>query len=400
MDILKRKQYLNRLATLKDSSDIKIITGIRRAGKSILLNSFMEYISKNFEKSNIIYLDLSLLKNEHLLNYRSLNDFVISHYVDGVSNYLFIDEVQLCSGFERVINSLHSERKFDIYLTGSNAFLMSSDLATLFTGRAIEIAMFPFSFSEFCEYFNYSEISSAFENYVDIGGMPGCYQYRSRTEQKNYLRGVFETVLMRDLLERHTIQNKLLLQRLGEFMLSNISNLTSFRTIANILSTQLQRVNHKTIGDYISYMVDAFLFYKTNRYDIQGKSYLATIEKYYLVDHGFRSAILGTKNMDYGRAYENIVAIELYRRGYEVYVGKLYQNEIDFVAIKNDEKVYIQVSDDISRPDTLSREISPLLKIKDGYPKMVIANTKHHKTLQEGIPIIDIAHWLLGKEEE
>lgn len=400
MDILKRKQYLNRLATLKDSSDIKIITGIRRAGKSILLNSFMEYISKNFEKSNIIYLDLSLLINEHLLNYRSLNDFVISHYVDGVSNYLFIDEVQLCSGFERVINSLHSERKFDIYLTGSNAFLMSSDLATLFTGRAIEIAMFPFSFSEFCEYFNYSEISSAFENYVDIGGMPGCYQYRSRTEQKNYLRGVFETVLMRDLLERHTIQNKLLLQRLGEFMLSNISNLTSFRTIANILSTQLQRVNHKTIGDYISYMVDAFLFYKTNRYDIQGKSYLATIEKYYLVDHGFRSAILGTKNMDYGRVYENIVAIELYRRGYEVYVGKLYQNEIDFVAIKNDEKVYIQVSDDISRPDTLSREISPLLKIKDGYPKMVIANTKHHKTLQEGIPIIDIAHWLLGKEEE
>ena len=159
MDILKRKQYLNRLATLKDSSDIKIITGIRRAGKSILLNSFMEYISKNFEKSNIIYLDLSLLKNEHLLNYRSLNDFVISHYVDGVSNYLFIDEVQLCSGFERVINSLHSERKFDIYLTGSNAFLMSSDLATLFTGRAIEIAMFPFSFSEFCEYFNYSALS-------------------------------------------------------------------------------------------------------------------------------------------------------------------------------------------------------------------------------------------------
>lgn len=398
MNILERKQYLNRLAELKDSPDIKIITGIRRSGKSILLNTFMEYITRNFEKSNIIYLDLSLLKNEGLLNYRSLNDFIVASYIDGMANYLFIDEVQLCSDFERVINSLHSDGKFDIYLTGSNAFLMSSDLATLFTGRAIEISMFPFSFSEFCEYFDDTDISSAFDKYVDIGGMPGCYQYRSRTEQKNYLRGVFETVLMRDLLERHGIQNKLLLQRLGEFMLSNISNLTSFRSIANVLTTQLQKVNHKTIGDYISYMVDAFLFYKTNRYDIQGKSYLATIEKYYLVDHGFRSSILGTKNMDYGRVYENIVAIELYRRGYEVYVGKLYQNEIDFVAIKNDEKIYIQVSDDISRPDTLSREISPLLKIKDGYPKILLANTKHPKTLQEGIPIIDIAHWLLEKE--
>lgn len=170
---------------------------------------------------------------------------------------------------------------------------------------------------------------------------------------------------MRDILERHSIKNKLLLQKLGEFMLSNISNLTSFRSIANVLTTNLQKVNHKTIGDYISYMVDAFLFYKTNQYDIQGKSYLATIENYYLVDHGFRSSVLGTKNMDYGRVYENIVAIELSRRGYEVYVGKIYQNEIGFTATKNNEKIYIQFSNDISRLDTLSREISPLLKIKE-----------------------------------
>lgn len=398
MEILERKQYLNRLAALKDSPDIKIITGIRRSGKSVLLTTFMEHIRQNVEKANILYIDLSLLKHEDLLHYRALNDFVVSRSVEGAPNYLFIDEVQLCQGFERVINSLHSEGVFDIYLTGSNAFLMSSDLATLFTGRAIEISMFPFSFAEFCEYFHYTDLPTAFDRYVDIGGMPGAYQYTSTTEQKNYLRGVYETILMRDLLDRHGIQNKLLLQRLGEFMLSNISNLTSFRTIANTLTTQLQQVNHKTIGDYVSYMVDAFLFYKANRYDIQGKAYLATIEKYYLVDHGFRSAILGTKNMDYGRVYENMVAIELYRRGYEVYVGKLYRNEIDFVAIKNDETLYIQVSDDISRPDTLEREISPLLKIRDGHPKILLANTRHGKTLQEGIPVLDIARWLLGDE--
>lgn len=398
MKVLERKTYLERLLQLKDSYDIKIITGIRRSGKSILLKTFIELLTNDNAPSNIIYLDLSLLKYEKLLDYRSLYNFVTSNYTNGIPNYLFIDEIQLCKGFEKVINSLYSEGKFNIYITGSNAFLMSSDLATLFTGRTIEIPMFPFSFSEFCEYFHYTDISLAFDEYVQKGGMPGVYQYTNPTEQKKYLAGVYETILMRDLFERYSMQNKLLLRRLGEFMLSNISNLSSFRNIATILTTQLQKVNHKTIGDYISYMVDAFLFYKTGRYDIQGKAYLATIEKYYLVDHGFRSAILGTKHMDYGRVYENIVAIELYRRGYEVYVGKLYQNEVDFVAIKESEKLYIQVSDDISGEKTLLREISPLLKIKDGYPKILLANTKHPKTLQEGIPVIDIGRWLLGKD--
>lgn len=398
MKILERKSYLKRLLELKDTNDIKIITGIRRSGKSMLLKSFIDILKSTNEKQNIIYIDLSLLKNEHLLDYKSLYNFVISNHVAGLSNYLFVDEIQLCKGFEKAINSLHSENEFSIYLTGSNAFLLSSDLATFFTGRAIEISMFPFSFSEFCEYFNYTNTSSAFDEYVEKGGMPGSYQYKNPTEQKKYLAGVYETILMRDLFERYNMQNKLLLRRLGEFMLSNISNLSSLRNIANFLTTHLQKVNHRTVGEYISYMVDAFLFYKTNRYDIQGKAYLATIEKYYLVDHGFRTAVLGTKNMDYGRVYENIIAIELYRRGYEIYVGKLYQNEIDFVAIKESEKLYIQVSDDISSRETLLREISPLLKIKDGYPKILLANTKHPKTLKEGIPIIDIGRWLLGKE--
>ena len=301
----------------------------------------------------------------------------------------------MCKEFERTINSLHAEEKFDIYITGSNAFLLSSDLATLFTGRTYEIQIYPFSFKEFIEYFKYENIQDAFEKYVLEGGMSGSYIYNDVKQKYNYINEVYNALIVRDIQQKYNIQNIGLMDSLTEFLMDNVSNLTSYRKVANKLNENNINTNDKTISNYINYLCDAFAFYKIRRYDIQGKRYLSSVDKYYLVDQTFKYAKLGTKNMNYGRIYENIVAIELLRRGYEIYVGELYNAEIDFVAMKMNEKIYIQVSDNISDDKTFEREVRPLLKIKDAYPKMIISRTRHEDYQYEGIQICDIANWLL-----
>lgn len=395
MKIIERKDYLDRLIRLKGTPDIKIITGLRRSGKSELVRAYMEWIHTN-EDTNIIYVDFADLQFDDLKTYKELYNFCEGQYIDGKTNVIVVDEVQMCEKFELAINSLYNSRKYDIYITGSNAFLLSSDLSTLFTGRFIEIPVYPFSFAEYCEYYGYdSNTANVLDSYVMNGGMAGAYVYSEKENQASYIKDVYTTIIKRDLVDKYGIKEEALLDSLTDYMMDNISNLTSASKISNVFKQNKVETNHITIGNYMKYLCSAFMFYKVKRYDIRGKKYLETSDKYYLSDLGFRYAMLGTRNMDYGRAYENIVALELLRRGYEIYVGKLYQKEIDFVAMKQNEKLYIQVSDNISDSDTLERELSPLRAIKDAYPKILIANTKHDDYDIEGIKVLDLTNWLM-----
>lgn len=396
MKTIVRKNYLNRIIELKDTPDIKIITGIRRSGKSKLIQAYIEYLKTNYDNINIIFIDFMDLKFEEIKEYHALHSYVEQHYVAGKMNYLFVDEVQMCPKFELAINSLYSKGKYDIYVTGSNAFLLSADLATLFTGRYIEIHVFPFSFQEYCEY--YSDVSDKdklFDEYSFKGGLAGSYLYPNDRDRVTYIKEVYETIVTRDLVQKYALPDTTVLQRLSEFLMDNISNLTSPNKVSQLLTANNVSTNHVTVRKYIKYLCNAFVFYDIKRYDIRGKKYLESSEKFYLCDTGIRYAILGSRNMDYGRVYENMVCIELLRRGYDVYVGKLYQKEIDFVAQRGSEKIYIQVSDNISAQETFEREYSPLLQIRDAYPKMIIARTRHPKYSYEGIVIYDIAEWLL-----
>ena len=395
MKTIDRPLYMDRLIALRDTPDIKIITGVRRCGKSFLLKAYMEYLKNLGEEINIIFVDFMDLEYEHLKEYHALYAYIENLYDAGRRNYVFIDEVQLCSGFELAVNSLYSGGRYDLYITGSNAFLLSADLATLFTGRYIELHVYPFSFREYCTYCEDSrDLDKLFDEYTIRGGLSGSYLYRTELDRMNYIREIYETIAARDLVQKYKIADTQTLQHLCEFLMDNVSNLTSPNKISNRLTANDVPTSHVTVGKYMKYLCNAFLFYDIKRYDIRGKKYLETSDKYYLVDTGIRYSVLGSRNMDYGRIYENIVCIELLRRGYEVYVGKLYQNEIDFVAKKAGTQIYIQVSDDISGESTFKREYTPLLQIRDAYPKMILARTRHPRYTFEGIIICDLAEWL------
>lgn len=394
MKLINRASYMDTLTSLIGVPDIKVITGIRRSGKSKLLESLRDFIEATLPDSNVIHINYNLDEFERLLEYHELLAYVKERRREGAQNFLLIDEVQMCEGFERAINSLHASEQYDIFITGSNAFLLSSDLSTLFTGRTFEIEVFPFSFEEYRLYNDEGEADRDFDEYVHIGGMSGSYPYRTQEQRYQYLSNVFKTLIVRDIVQRHSVRNESALLRIADYMMDNVSNITSARNITDALNADGLKITNKTVGAYMGYLCDAFAFYKVRRYDIRGKKYLKSGEKYYLADHAFKYALLGTRDMDWGRVYENMVAIELLRRGYEVYVGVLYKKEIDFVAIKRSEKLYIQVSDDISSKKTFEREISPLLKIGDAYPKMILARTHHETTDRDGVQIVDLARWL------
>ena len=395
-------KYINRseLETLKKvvgTSDIKVITGVRRSGKSTLLKLFVEYIAREFTDANIIQIDFNSIDFENLREHHALNDYIESRFLKDHRNFVLIDEIQMCPNFEITINSLHASGKYDIYITGSNAFLLGSDLATLFAGRVFPIELFPFSFKEYLDYQkDTGDQYQMFDRYLVDGGFAGSYIYDDLPEKSRYISEIYNTMIIRDIEQKYNVENSPVLKAIGDLLMDNVSRLTNANNIANVLNSSKQSTNNKTVSNYLEYFCRAFAFYKVKRYDIEGKNYLRSQDKYYLVDHTIRYAKLGTKNMNAGNIYENIVAMELLRRGYEVYVGMLREKEVDFVAIKNGEKIYIQVSYDISEEGTFSREVSPLLSIKDAYPKVLIARTRQQEYQYEGVRILDIADFLLG----
>ena len=394
MRLIERDFYLNKLKDAMGSPDIKVITGVRRSGKSKLLEAFMAYVQSGDPCANIIHINFNLNAYESLTEYHALNDYVENAYKPGKNNFVFIDEVQMCVGFEKTLNSLHASEKYDIYITGSNAFLLSSDLATLFTGRAFEIEVFPFSFAEFMRYYELTDQYAAFNRYIQEGGMSGSYLYKSPEAKYDYIADVFNTLIVRDIRQKYRVRNMPLMERLCDFLIDNVSNQTSARNVVAAFTAEHVKTNDRTVGAYVKYLCNAFAFYRVRRYDIRGKRYLTSNDKYYLCDHSFKYARLGTKNADYGRMIENIVAIELMRRGYELYAGTLYKKEIDFVAVRRSEKLYIQVASSIDDPGVFQREIDPLLKIRDAYPKMILTRTRQEAYQYEGVQIVDVADWL------
>ena len=395
MKLIERTNYLNDIKDLLGTPDIKVITGVRRCGKSKLMDAFASYLQASDKNANIIHINFNLTDFENLLEYHALEEYVESKYDKKLNNYLLIDEIQMCPSFEKAINSLHAKEKYDIYVTGSNAFLQSSNLATLFVGRTYEIQLFPFSFKEYLSYFPNSNIYASLTQYITEGGMAGSYLYKNAEQKFRYINNeVLNALIVRDIINKYNLKNEALLHALIDYLMDNIGNVTSVRNITDMLSSNQTKADHKTVSKYINLLCKAFAFYRIRRYDIKGKKYLKSEDKYYLSDTSFKFARLGTKNMDYGRALENIVAIELLRRGYEVYVGVLYNKEIDFVAMKQGEKIYIQVAYDISDESVFNREITPLLQIRDAYPKLLIARTYQPQYQHEGVEIIDAAEWL------
>ena len=395
MKIIERKDYLDTMIKVIKPIDIKVITGIRRSGKSKLLLLFKKYLEG--KKYNVIFIDFNNSDFDDLKNAKKLESFIESKYKENKENFVLVDEVQLCEGFEKAIISLHVKEKYHIYITGSNAFLLSSDLATLFTGRAFEIEVYPFSFKEYLQYFKHNDIDEAFDKYVFEGGFSGSYLYEDLQNKYSYInKEILETIIVKDICKKYKIKNIQIIKSLCSYMLDNASNLTSANSITNYLSSHKNKVTNKTISNYIDYLCKSFLFYKIDKYDIKGKKYLNQTHKFYLCDHSLKYARLGTKNLDIGRTYENIVAIELLRRKYDVYVGQLYNGEIDFVASKQNEKIYIQVCKSLDDTKTLEREVKPLLSIKDAYPKIIITRSKLQEYSYEGIKIIDITDWLIN----
>ncbi|WP_302926182.1 ATP-binding protein [Holdemania filiformis] len=407
-NLINRPEYLTQLIQNKDIDLVKIVTGIRRCGKSSLLDLFHQYLStNNVPDTHIIHMNLESLRYRNLTNYLSFYDYVSALIPATGKTYLIFDELQVVEHWEKAVESFRLDFDVDIYITGSNAYLLSTEFSTLLSGRYVEIRMLPLSFKEFLTFYEFETaitMEEKFQKYLQFGGMPILKEYHFNEPRSNQaLEGIYSTVVLRDILQRNNQVDQNMLHKIMLFLCSNIGSITSPNNIGNILSnegdiqqTKGKNVAGKTVDKYISMLRSAFIFYSVGRYDIKGKQLLKTLGKHYIIDMGFRNMLLGYRDADRGHIIENIVFLELLRRDYRVYIGKIGEIEVDFVAEKPNDKLYIQVTESMQSPETRERELRPLRMIKDNYEKIVLSMDRDFITSYEGIKSLNLIDWLLS----
>lgn len=409
---INRPEYLDKLINYKDKDIIKIITGIRRCGKSTLLDLFEDYLlEQKIQKGCILHMNLESLKYQNILDYKAFYYYVEKHLVKKEKNYLLFDELQAVSQWEKAIESLRLDYDVDIYITGSNAYLLSTEFSTLLSGRYVEIRLLPLSYKEFLSFYEFEEGTSQeekFQKYLQIGGMPILKQFDFNMTQINEtLEGIYSTVILRDVLERNNVSDQALLNRLVRFLADTIGSITSPNSIGNILSSEgdienkrsknMDNVAGKTVDKYIHMLKSAYIFYGVSRYDIKGKQLLKTLGKNYIIDLGFRNMLLGYRDADRGHILENVIFLELIRRDYRVSIGKYGETEVDFVAEKPEEKIYIQVTESMNNEIVRERELRPLMMIRDNYDKIVLTMDRSYIKSYQGIKVINIIDYLLER---
>lgn len=406
--MVQRKEYLEKLIEWKDDDVIKVVTGIRRCGKSTLLMQYQDYLkSIGIEENQIIAVNFEELEYEELCDYKKLYAYIKDRLIADKITYIFLDEIQKVPSFEKVVDSLYVKPNIDIYITGSNAYMLSGDLATLLTGRYVEISMLPLSFSEYMELSD-KDKESAFADYIKYGGLP-FVATMDRTDDKvdTYLEGIYNTVIVKDIEDRQKRQESNsdkrkindipLLKTIAKYLSSVIGSPVSLRGITNYLVSSGRKISANTVSNYVDALVESFIFYPAERFDIVGKQLLKANKKYYMVDLGIRNHILPRKYYDLGFSVENIVFFELLRRGCKVTIGKYQENEVDFVAEKRGEFTYIQVTADMVSESTFDREMKPLYAIQDNYEKIVLTLDKLTVGNYDGIKVVNVIDWLLNK---
>lgn len=406
--MVQRKEYLEKLIQWKDDDVIKVVTGIRRCGKSTLLMQYQDYLkSIGIEENQIIAVNFEELEYEELCDYKKLYAYIKDRLIADKTTYIFLDEIQKVPSFEKVVDSLYVKPNIDIYITGSNAYMLSGDLATLLTGRYVEISMLPLSFSEYM-HLSDKDKDSAFADYIKYGGLP-FVATMDRTDDKvdTYLEGIYNTVIVKDIEDRQKRQESNsdkrkindipLLKTIAKYLSSVIGSPVSLRGITNYLVSSGRKISANTVSNYVDALIESFIFYPAERFDIVGKQLLKANKKYYMVDLGIRNHILPRKYYDLGFSVENIVFFELLRRGYKVAIGKYQENEVDFVAEKRGEFTYIQVTADMVSESTFDREMKPLYAIQDNYEKIVLTLDKLTVGNYDGIKVVNVIDWLLNK---
>lgn len=400
--LVKRKEYLDKLIALKDKKVIKIITGVRRCGKSTLMEIFKTYLLENgVDEKNIISINFEDYDFYDLRDPSKLHSYIKEKLDSKTQNYIFLDEIQHVEDFPRVVDSLFIKNNVDIYITGSNAYMLSSEIATLISGRYIEISMLPLSFAEFVESTgDKKDLARKYVDYIEYSSFPYTLELRDQVNEiKPYLDGIYNTVVVKDIASRKKIADISMLESVTRFMFDNIGNPLSMKKIADTMTSDGRKIDVKTVEKFISGLTESFVLYKANRYNVKGKQYLKTLEKYYVVDIGLRYMLLGTRSTDVGHILENVVYLELLRRGYEVYVGKVDDTEVDFVAMDNKKTMYFQVSATVRDEKTLERELKPLQSINDHYPKIILTLDEDPETDFEGIRKVNALDWLLSEVE-